>query len=212
LAVGFGLLLWFFLDVAVGEVRRKYERAAYECPVNFQTGGFLTDAAPYMMRLETSCRYPALLLTLIALALAGGCTSSDEPTARADLERAFQEEFGFRPPAAVSIVRSRTVRIGDTWGRWLCFTYEPSTLQRITNAGFVVPEPRELAAPETQLWSQDLFSHNPNEPTWWRTPAADRSDPVRYKEGQMSNYHRSFTYLWLSNSNKTVYVRTVAWD
>ena len=147
-----------------------------------------------------------LLLSSGALLLAG-CSGSHEATSRQELEREFQTEFGFSPSTNIEL-RCKIVQVGDTWGKWMRFTYDSSTIQRIIGAGFTNASSTELNNP-SQLWSQELNEHNPNAPGWWQTPS-NSLVRVYYKQGNQRD-NPWFTYLWVDDINKAVYVKFAAW-
>jgi len=149
---------------------------------------------------------------MLIVPIIGGCAGSSEPTGRSDLEWQFQDEFGFTPPSIVSNIHCKVVHVGDTRGKWLSFSFEMMTFQRITNQGFSAAAADLLRNPGQSLWCQDIVGHNPNEPRWWRKPSTDGKDPVYYRERNATNFNQSYIFLWVNPSNQTVYVRTAAWD
>jgi hypothetical protein len=147
-----------------------------------------------------------LFVTLSCIMLLCGCCGSSEPKKRSELEREFQAEFGFGPPSAVRELRCKIVRVGDTWGKWLLFTHDESTHQRIVTNGFTAAD--ALNSSDT-LWHQDLTSQNPNAPDWWSTPGANQVR-IYYKEGHPKDF-AGFIYLWIDDTNKRVYANSSAW-
>jgi hypothetical protein len=140
-----------------------------------------------------------------------GCAGS-ESHQRKELEAQFRDEFGFTPPTFVSNIQCKVVRVGDTWGKWLAFSYEASTFKTITNQSFNSLNPATSSDLGRFIWSADLLNQNPNRPEWWEGPSLEGKDTIYYKEGDVRNFNRSYTFLWLNSSNKTVYVRAAAWD
>lgn len=157
-------------------------------------------------------RWLVCVLVLVLFNLAG-CSGSREPTSRADLELAFKEEFGFVPPPTVIELRCKTVKVGDSWAKWLAFTYEEATWQKILSLGFDVAESRDF---EKLPWPDDRLAKNPNAPTWWsQSPRASAQrlyylDRL-YKAGVTPN-HSSYSYLWVDEKTHTVYWHRSIWQ
>ena len=99
-------------------------------------------------------RWLTCIAAIVVLSLTG-CSGSKEPTSRADLESAFEEEFGFIPSSTVTELRCKTVKVGDTWAKWLEFTYEKTAWQKILGLGFDVAELRDI---EKLPWPEDRLS------------------------------------------------------
>jgi hypothetical protein len=137
-----------------------------------------------------------------------GCAR--EPKNRTELEQEFQAEYGFVPPAKISDLRCREVSVGDTWSKWILFTYDEETVQRIISAGFTNASP-ELQKRWGTVWSQDLFGsrRNPNAPKWWPDPP---TPPIRvyYKIGDPRDF-AGFKYVWIDERSKVVYAKSAAW-
>ena len=141
-----------------------------------------------------------------------GCAGPAEPQKRSDLEEKFRDEFGFAPTASVSNIQCKVVQVRNTWGKWLAFNYEPPTFQRITNQSFNLLNAKSSSDLGRLIWASDFLSLNPNEPPWWRRALLGERTIIYYKEGDVKNFNRSYTVLWLNSSNQTVYARSAAWD
>jgi len=147
-----------------------------------------------------------------ALALMGGCSGSNEPTRRAELEAEFQDEFGFEPTLSIKDIHCKVLHVGDTWAKWMRFDYETTAFQRITNQNFFTAPPEVLRNPWKALWSQDLQTTNRNSPAWWPNPPLPEGTMVFYKEGQVTNFNRSYIYLWVDAPKSRIYVKSAAWE
>ena len=138
-----------------------------------------------------------------------GC--SREPTGRGELDQEFQAEYGFPPPSGVAELRCRVVRVGDTWSKWMLFTYDQATVERIVSVGFTNAMAEDLKRPWEALWSQDLTAsqQNPNAPKWFRLPG-DRPARIYYKLGHPNDV-AGYSYIWIDDTNKTVFAKSAAW-
>jgi hypothetical protein len=136
-----------------------------------------------------------------------GCGGSSEPKTRSELDREFQAEFGFQPPPAIQELRCKVVRVGDTWGKWLLFTLDEGTLQRIVTNGFTTAD--AMNSSSVALWYRDLTGQNPNAPNWWSISGSNQAR-VYYKE-KHPNDSAGFTYLCIDDTNKRVYAKSSAW-
>lgn len=132
-----------------------------------------------------------------------------EPTSRRALEKEFYSEFGFNPSADIKEIHCRIVTIGDTWSKWIVFTYNKNTVVEVLNEGFTEATSQQLNSSTWPVWRSDLSEHNPNEPQWWRLPSINRV-AVYYKEGSPRDF-AGFTYLWVDESAHLVYVKSAAW-
>jgi len=149
-------------------------------------------------------------LSLVALfgILLCGCAGSSEPTKRSDLEREFQDEFGFAPSQQVVELRCRSVWIGDTWSKWMLFTGDDSTVQAIIGKGFALADPDTLTR-GGKIWARDIMTGNPNAPEWWRSPSSGKVR-VYYKEGHPAD-HAGYRCFWIDDDSKRVYAKFAAW-
>ena len=138
-----------------------------------------------------------------------GCGASSEPKKRGALDREFLAEFGFQPPPTIQDLRCKVVRVGDTWGKWLLFTLDEATLQRVISNGFTAASPDAQRNSSAALWSQDLVRTNPNAPSWWRSPGTNQVR-VYYRESHPRDF-AGFTYFWVDENNRTVYAESAAW-
>lgn len=155
------------------------------------------------------------LLVGIVLCMAG-CSRSREPTSRADLEKEFEEEFAFVPSAQVVNLRCKVVRVGDTWAKWLNFGYDEKTWRKILDQGFEAVEARDFDQPGRAEWPSDRLTKNPNAPSWW--PRSPRTQMPRlyyvdrpYKKGDQPAVS-SYAYLWVDESNRTVFWHRMVWQ
>jgi len=141
--------------------------------------------------------------------LLAGC--SHEPTNRADLEDDFKAEYGFPPSSKITELHSKIVTVGDTWSKWMVFTYDAATVAQITSAGFTNATAEQIKNPWGALWSQDLASSqpNPNAPKWFQLPGG-RQVRIYYKLGHPNDY-AGYRYIWIDETNKTVYAKSAAW-
>ena len=146
-------------------------------------------------------------VALCCIIFVSGCGGSSEPTKRSELEREFEAEFGFEPPSRVQELRCKIVRVGDTWGKWMLFTLDEVTLQRVVTNGFTETSPHDSLSSE--LWYRDLTSQNPNAPNWWRLPSANRVQ-IYYKEGDPRDV-AGYKFLWIDDTNRKVYAKSSAW-
>jgi hypothetical protein len=150
-----------------------------------------------------------LISPLCVAMLLVGC--SHEPTSRSDLEGEFQAEYGFPPTSNVTEIRCKIVTVGDTWSKWMLFTYDEATVKRITSAGFSNATAEGIKNPSRAIWSQDFeaANPNPNAPEWFRLPG-DRTVRIYYKLGHPKDY-AGYRYIWIDDTNKTVYAKNAAW-
>ena len=151
------------------------------------------------------------ILALFTTLLVVGC--SHEPTSRAALESDFKSEYGFSPSAQITTLRCKIVVVGDTWSKWMLFTYDEPTVTQITSAGFTKATPAELNNPWGSNWAQDLFPSqpNPNAPEWFHSPDRGIKVPlVYYKLGHPNDY-AGYKVIWIDETNKTVYAASAAW-
>lgn len=148
---------------------------------------------------------------LFVLLILAGCAGSQEPTSRSDLEREFQAEFGFSPPSKLTEMRCKIVWVGDTWAKWMLFTYDEETIDRIASTGFSKTGTKELGGGWEAIWSRDLMASqpNPNAPKWFRLPSQTPAH-VYYKEGHPRD-SSGYSYIWIDDTNKTVYAKSSAW-
>src|SRR5712691_1335386 len=137
-------------------------------------------------------------VALWCIMFVAGCGGTSEPKRRSELEREFQAEFGFEPPSTVQELRCKIVRVGDTWGKWMLFTLDEVTLQRIVTNGFTTSG--ALKSSSGALWHQDLTGQNPNAPDWWSAPSVNEVR-IYYKEGHPKDF-AGFIYLWIDDTNK----------
>jgi hypothetical protein len=148
---------------------------------------------------------------LSSLLLFAGCSGSSEPTSRTDLEREFQAEFGIAPSSSVTQIQCKIVRVGDAWSKWMLFTLDEATLQRIVGSGFNAASAEQLKYPWGSHWQQDLNKQNPNAPSWWRSPGANQVR-VYYREPNRKDFGGSSMFIWVDENAKTVFSNSSAWD
>jgi hypothetical protein len=154
------------------------------------------------------------LLSISAVIIFGlmlySCVVPSDTTNRRKLETQFQDEFGFSPPSATATLRGRTVTVGDSWTRWLQFRLDEASLRRLLTNGFSQTNSDVLTTPPwAELWTQNLVSHGPNEPKWWRLPA-NQQVRIFYRKGHARDY-AGFTFVWVDDTNRTAYAQSSAW-
>jgi len=147
-----------------------------------------------------------ILLPAVYLAGHAALWGPYEPTDRATLEQEFRSEFGFTPPAAVTDIRSRITVVGDTWTKWMAFTLDEDTLQRIVRQGFSESNPGLHGGGS---WV--------NAPAWWKPPALNAgpgglTPRIFHKEGHRKDFGGSAFFLWVDEKGRRVYSQSTAWD
>jgi hypothetical protein len=154
--------------------------------------------------------YYCFLVASLAL-VAGGCVSSCNHTSKSGLNGQFAQEFGFEPMAGISVLHCKTYQVGDCYGRYISFTADDASLQRVVSGGFTNATAEELSRPWGSHWRQSLDERSPNAPDWWRTPGTNHFR-VFYKEPSRKDFGGSFHSIWIDDSTKTVYSQSAGWD
>lgn len=151
-----------------------------------------------------------LAVGLVALvALAFYSCGPDYAMTRASQEAAFATELGVAASASISEIRVRTVRVGDSWQRWMRFTIVPEVFAKITNGGWFVSAQRNDFDNWASTWSQALVNRSPNAPRWWATPT-DFHTVVYFR----TNHPRDiagYQLLWLDSTNGWAFALSAAW-
>ncbi len=155
-------------------------------------------------RIRTIAGFAGLCLIVI-------WSCSSEPFTRRGLENEFQVEYGFPPPPQITSLRCKTVVVGDSWSKWMLFTYDKTTVDKIISLGFTNATAKDLKEPWSALWSRDLTAStpNPNAPKWFQLPG-DRPVQVFYKLGHPNDY-AGYRYIWIDDIKKIVYAKNAAW-
>jgi hypothetical protein len=148
---------------------------------------------------------------VLAFVAFAGCSGSSEPTSRSVLEKEFQSEFGFSPGASVPVIKSRTVRVGDSWNRWMKFTYSSNTFQKVMASGFKVVTDEIANDGHYTLWKQAIDRPSLNAPTWWKTPKK-LSGIVFFRENFRTDFPARFAYVWADEAEGVIYSHSSAWQ
>lgn len=145
----------------------------------------------------------------------GGCASSCEPTRRSTLEKEFAGEFGFKPSTNLTEIKCRTVQVGDSWPRWMRFTYESNTFEKIIALGFIPVTDEMLKDNVITVWERDLNDQpSPNAPSWWKKPA-DLVGTVFIKDNpyiEGSNTIPSYRCVWVDKTQGMIYSEGHIWQ
>jgi hypothetical protein len=154
-------------------------------------------------------RLGGVLFCLVVMAQCVGCFEF-EPKWRWVLRREFKSEFGFFPPLAIREIQCKKVQVGDTYQKWMMFTADESTIQRIVAGTFTRAKPEQLSwASGAGYWTKALEEPNANEPEWWRLPH-NKEVRAYFIEGNPADAN-GYTFLWIDDVNKIVYVKFAAW-
>jgi hypothetical protein len=144
----------------------------------------------------------------IVFLIGSGCAWQSELTDRGDLEQAFAEEYHFTPPASVTDMRCKIVNIGDSWSKWMSFTCERATFDRIVADGFAHATGSETT--RGGMWSAALTDKGPNVPAWWRNPTDPERIVAYFKTAHPNDLSGCMTVWWDEASN-TVFCKSAAW-
>lgn len=138
------------------------------------------------------------VFTLILLSGCWGSGSADSESLRA---QAFEEVMGFPTPDGVTDIESHYFYMRDGYIRWLRFTCDAQTLDRIENeSGF------DTASGQASHWAPGLGdrSQNPNAPDWWWE--VDEGSAFSEFEREVSKEHGSdIAHLWIDRRSLTVF-------
>lgn len=145
-----------------------------------------------------------------------GCAGSSEPTQRAELENGFSDEFGFKPDTNIAEIKCKVVQVGDTWSRWMRFTYDSNTVVKIIANGFKPVTDELLKDNVHSLWEAAIDKPSPNAPAWWKKPTQVvgvtyfKENPFR--ENSPSNSMPSFCFFWIDKSQGEIYSESHIWQ
>jgi hypothetical protein len=155
------------------------------------------------------------VISFICIAfILSGCAGSSEPTRRADLEREFSEEFGFKPGTNTVEIKCRLVQVGDSWSRWMQFTYDSNTLANIVSSGFNPVMDEQLKDNVYTLSEMAITGEpSPNAPKWWRKPLRV-AGTTYFKENPYSpsNSMPSFCFIWVDQTQGVIYAESHTWQ
>jgi hypothetical protein len=159
---------------------------------------------------------------LLALALTipflfCGCWYSSEPKRRDQLEKQFRNDFGFVPPAEVTEIRCKMVRVGDSFVRWLSFRADTVTISRIVTNGFdssafaELEKSRIIRTGKSSPALIDPYEINPNAPKWWPDLSRVKFKQLYYTSG-WSKSESAYTYFFINEANGLVFSHTAIWQ
>lgn len=138
----------------------------------------------------------------------GGCAWSHDISSRAEKAKLFETFFSMPLPDAVSDLKARRVRVGDSIADWIGLTCDDATFQQIVRSTGAV----HIAASEAQAHLSGDLS-NPNRPEWWPSQV-DATAVVVYLLDRPYTEERSQAdrlIFWRDPASQSFYAYYVAW-
>lgn len=123
---------------------------------------------------------------------------------------AFQDEFGFAPPAEIKGLNVRVLQQGDVFVRWLQFAYDKATVDGILKKGWRLAAPSQLDA--GSVWSQAVVFDSPNQPPWWPSDGLRKSLPIYYTDQDHESGARHYSIIIINATAGVVYCKSSIWQ
>lgn len=139
------------------------------------------------------------ILLLAPLLLLVGCWGSGEAKDKASQHAAFEEVIGFEAPAAAVDVKSSWYFMRDSYVRWLRFSCDAATIEKIRNLDGVRPVRNHVSH-----GAPGRADGNPNAPVWWvESPVPSAVDEFEIDRSKPTE--AEFVHIWIDAKSRTVY-------
>lgn len=152
-----------------------------------------------------------VLIFFLAISITGcSDTFTEEFPDKAKASAAFQDEFGMNVPPEISEIRGKVLQNGDTFARWLEFSYVKTAIDKILADGWATANSEALNS--GSVWSEALKSKNINAPTWWPKDPISDGVMIYYKEQRLEGGQRRYAYMLIYDHMGKVYSKGCIWQ
>ncbi len=153
--------------------------------------------------------------TLLAMFVIGlcGCNQSSSNGNYDDTKAAspaFVDEFGFAPPSKITNIKAKVIQQGDTFARWLKFTYDKALIDRILSKDWEIADQNKLES--GSVWSQAVTTDSPNQPAWWPNEASRMALPIFYVDKPHESGAQHYSIIIIDAVSGEIYCKSCIWQ
>ena len=119
-----------------------------------------------------------------------------DPTAEADLQSAYEADFGVPPPSGIMVARARQVIIADSGVQWLLLEATPDEMDRHIARGFV-----PVGSPPPAFRGEA----GGNAPEWWTPPKSGLEYYVHTNWSKSGGWSQSEAVMAIDRTAGTIW-------